>query len=317
MQSSISTHRSQKFESISYLMDMVETRMIESVSANRSRISKSATGALEAAAYHLAAGGQRVRAKIALHAGLALGLSSSDAIAIAATVELMHNASLVHDDIQDRDEMRRGQKAVWYRFGINIAICTGDLLLSAAYAALCDLEKPCALSSMILLVHKRTAMAIDGQCADLTADTFPLKDSASAITRYQQIAMAKSGALLSLPIELVLLASGYEEYLADARHAAEAFSVAYQVADDLHDVQSDMCSDSAKDTLNIISVFKAAGCGDDSEDNAKKLGLDYIDLTIELAKRLPKKAGAQLIDYAYQLRDVFSEKKPEALIGEY
>jgi len=317
MQSHISTRRPREFESISHLMDVVETRMIESVSANGSRISANATGALEAAAYHLGAGGQRVRAKIALHAGLALGLSASDAISIAATVELVHNASLVHDDIQDGDEIRRGQKAVWCRFGTNTAICTGDLLLSAAFAALCALERPQALASMILLVHQRTAMAIDGQCADLTANGFTATTSASAVTRYEHIAMAKSGALLSLPIELVLLASGHEAYLADARRAAESFSIAYQVADDLHDLQSDVGPDVAKGTLNIISVLKAAGDTDDSEDKAKTLGLEHIDLAIALAERLPNKAGAQLIGYADQLRTIFSVQEPEALIGDH
>ena len=53
--------------------------------------------------YHLKSGGQRMRARLALHASVALGLSQADAVSIAAAVELLHNASLIHDDLQDRD----------------------------------------------------------------------------------------------------------------------------------------------------------------------------------------------------------------------
>lgn len=324
MQSHISAQQPLGLDPISHLLDVVETRMIESISANATTVSKKSLGAVDAAAYHLGAGGQRVRAKIALQAGLAVGLSATDAINIAAAVELMHNASLVHDDIQDRDEIRRGQQTVWFRFGVNTAICTGDLLLSAAYATLCKLENPHALASMVLLVHERTAMAIDGQCADLAAgESFAVNDigddvgdGSHAITRYQQIAIAKSGALLSLPIELVLLASGHKEYLPDARRAAEAFSVSYQIVDDLHDVQSDTCPHTARGALNIISVYKKAGHADRSAEKAKRLGLEQIDLAIASAKRLPHNAGAQLMDCAHQLRNVLSERKLEALIGD-
>ena len=320
MQSHISAQQSLGPDSISHLLDVVETRMIESISANATRVSKKSMGAVDAAAYHLGAGGQRVRAKIALQASIAVGLSAADAISIAAAVELMHNASLVHDDIQDADAMRRGQQAVWFRFGVNTAICTGDLLLSAAYATLCKLENSHALASMVLLVHECTAAAIDGQCADLAAGANSVGNDAGdaihAITRYQQIAIAKSGALLSLPIELVLLASGHKKYLPDARRAAEAFSVCYQIVDDLHDVQSDTCAHAAQQAFNIISVFKAAGHADGSAEKAKQLGLEQIDLAIASAKRLPLHAGAQLTDYAYQLRDVLSARKLEALVGD-
>ena len=71
-----------------------------------------------------------------MHAGLALGLSEPDVLCLAASAELLHNASLVHDDLQDQDGMRRGAPAVWKKYGSNVAICTGDLMLSAAYAAL-------------------------------------------------------------------------------------------------------------------------------------------------------------------------------------
>ena len=309
MQSQISPPQAMAYDAIDNLLDVVETKMMESISVNAVRVSSPPTSAMNAAAYHLGVGGQRVRAKLALQAGVALGLSTTDAVCIATAVELLHNASLVHDDIQDRDELRRGQPAVWVRFGVNTAVCAGDLLLSAAYAALCRLENSQSLPAMVTLVHQRIAMAIDGQCADLMASKDAPNNAVLDITRYKHIAIAKSGALLSLPIELVLLAAGRSEYLPDAQHAAEAFAVSYQIVDDLDDEQSDAgldCANGLGGALNIISVLKAAGYADDCAEKAKLLGLQHLDVAVDLAGRLPCHAGALLIDYTYRFRKLLS-----------
>ena len=306
MLSTLSTPRVTDTVSVEHLLDVVETRMIETISVNTHRVSKKLMGAVDAATYHLSAGGQRIRAKIALQMGLALDLNLSDAVTIATAVELLHNASLVHDDIQDRDEMRRGQKAVWVSFGANTAICTGDLLLSAAYAALCKLENSHALASMISLVHTRTAMAIDGQCADLMVGDAAVSDTASEIARYKQIAIAKSGALLSLPLELVLLAAKYEAHLSDAKQAAEAFAVCYQIVDDLDDVVSDEGVDGSRGALNIVSVFRSKDPVNDPVENAKALGRQHLEICVASATRLPCHAGAPLIYYAHALGKLLS-----------
>ncbi|MBV5277060.1 polyprenyl synthetase family protein, partial [bacterium] len=67
---------------------------------------------LRAARYHLEAGGQRVRARLALHACEALGVVGDQSVRLAACVELLHNASLVHDDLQDKEKLRRGLPTV-------------------------------------------------------------------------------------------------------------------------------------------------------------------------------------------------------------
>jgi geranylgeranyl pyrophosphate synthase len=86
---------------------------------------------------HLGAGGKRLRARLAIAACQALGGRAEDAVDWAAAVELLHNASLVHDDIQDGDRTRRGKPALWARYGSAQAINTGDLLLMLPFRALC------------------------------------------------------------------------------------------------------------------------------------------------------------------------------------
>ena len=251
-------------------------------------------GAALAAAYHLGSGGQRVRGRLALSAGLALGLSKPDVLCIAAAAELLHNASLVHDDLQDRDAQRHGHPAVWRKFGANVAVCTGDLMLSAAYAALCGAEQVRLLPALLALVHERVASAIGGQCADLNAAASAVENVAA----YERIAVAKSGALLSLPLELALMASGHAARAEHARAAAQAFSVGYQIVDDLADVELD----GQTGALNIVFVLRQAGFGDGAQAQARQCGLEHLDRAIEMANELPRESGALLTELSLKLR---------------
>ena len=120
----------------------------------------------QAALYHLSSGGSRVRAKLALQSANALGLGVKTSLAIASACELLHNASLVHDDLQDGDAYRRGDIAVWKKFGTNAAICLGDMMVSAAYAALCSAQNE-KLPALVMHMHQRVSDVIKGQHADL------------------------------------------------------------------------------------------------------------------------------------------------------
>ena len=308
MQSSISQQSFPAQNTLLSLLESVETLMLASIGVTSPQISRTKDAASEAAAYHLQAGGQRARTKIALQAALDIGLPPDDGIVIAATVELLHNASLVHDDIEDGDEYRRGQPAVWRKFGVNTAICTGDLLLSAAYATLCRLSNTQVLPLMLSLVHQRVSMAIDGQCADLSAGSITLVDSAAALRRYEQIATAKSGALLGLPLELALMAAGCQDYLSDAWEAAQAFAIGYQIVDDLQDLQADLCH-ASDHRYNIAAVFSASGSLAEAMEKSRQHGLEKIELTITQARRLPYNTGERLADIARTLRYTLSECK--------
>jgi geranylgeranyl diphosphate synthase, type I len=197
---------------------------------------------------HFSAGGSRVRARIALQAGSALGLSQTICVALASGCELLHNASLVHDDLQDRDGMRRNAPSMWLAHGEAIAICAGDLMLSSAYAALAQAGPKAA--SMITHVHLRVAHVVSGQCEDLR-----LGGTCNDPEAYEQIAAAKSGPLLALPLELALIAAGREPLLGAASRAATLFAIAYQMLDDLGDADRD----AANGSLNAVAVYAAKG----------------------------------------------------------
>lgn len=256
-----------------------------------------ASEATLAAKYHLGSAGRLTRGRLALHASLALGLPESDAVCLAAAAELLHNASLVQDDYQDGDKLRRGLPAVWARFDANIAICTGDLMLSAAYAALSGINDRQTLPELITLVHERTAMAINGQCADLGTRHQPVNSQAS----YETIVIGKSGALLGLPLELALTASGNFHWTHEARLGSEAFSIAYQVADDLTDFQGD----ASRNSLNILAILEASGGPADLVVRACQFGTMHLDRAIATARQLPSGSGAVLLQLSHELRDFF------------
>jgi geranylgeranyl pyrophosphate synthase len=195
--------------------------------------------------YHFDSHASCARARLALTAGLALGLSDSTCIAIAASCELIHNASLLHDDIQDGDTQRRGKEAAWSRFDKSTAMCAGTLMLSAAFDTIHQSQPDSA--RLVSQLHLRTADLICGQTLDLSYAAQPVD-----LEGYLNIATLKSGSLLALPLELVMIASQQNNALSDATLAGQSFAVAYQIADDLNDVHDDQ----TRGTCNIISVLE-------------------------------------------------------------
>jgi geranylgeranyl diphosphate synthase type II len=239
-------------------------------------------------------GGHKIRAKLCIEACLALGVKHQDMLIMAASCELLHNASLIHDDIQDGDIIRRDIATVWEKFGVNVALCSGDFLLSAAYGVLANFSDIQLIPKLIATIHQRTSTVIQGQSADIAYQNQQL----CSVSSYQKIAIAKSGALLSLPIELALTASQRVESIADARAAAESFAIAYQIADDLCDIDKDANYHS----LNIVSVLKAAGERQNSIQVAKTLALQHLQAASNLATKLPNNCGALLIELVGQLK---------------
>lgn len=254
-------------------------------------------GPVSAALEVISSGGHRVRARMAFDAGTALGLESRDAMAISAAVELLHNASLVHDDLHDREKTRRGQPSVWAAYGDEVAVCTGDLLLSAAYAALSGISNLQLLPKLLSLVHQRTVRVICGQCIELSTRGHQVESMAF----YEKMALAKSGALLSLPLEMAFLLAGKEAWLGEVREAAEGFGLSYQVMDDIADVESDAAGDGGPQAVNALLVLQAAGHGRNSLTVAREMALGHLKNTMEIAERLPNGSGLFLKNLALAL----------------
>ncbi len=189
---------------------------------------------LTASDYHLQARGKRWRPLLCLALGDALSVERASIIHVAAAIELLHNASLVHDDLVDRDTRRRSQATVWSAFGDDTALNLGDLYLTGAFHALACMpdRRPETHTVMQLFTHS-VRRVINGHARELSmAGTVDV-----SLTDYTGMARAKSGVLLALPVLAPLaLASANSATMQTARDAMEQIGVAYQMMDDLHDV---------------------------------------------------------------------------------
>ncbi len=310
---------------ITELLSRVEALMFEVVQPTGLKPFATAPAAISAAdvgRYHLESGGQRMRARLALHAGMQLGLSRSDAVAIAAAVELLHNASLIHDDLQDRDTTRRSRETAWFQFGDNAAICSGDLLLSAAYAALAGFSQSGYLAALIGAVHSSSATAVEGQLADLNmAAMFDLGANVARrnnalqhqkdwLEYYEKVAQAKSGALLGLPIALALIGAGMPEFVGVCKIAANAFAVGYQITDDINDMEQDRANALTQPTAGCNIVLLLERQARDAHEplsaarakaDATAIAQKHLQIAVTQSKLLPRSVGAMLQALAEKL----------------
>ena len=235
--------------------------------------------------HHLDSGGRRTRATWALNAGLRLGLSDCACVHIASACELIHNASLLLDDIQDQDTQRRGRVAAWLAFDANCAMCASTLMLSAAFESLAHM--PGDVGHLVRHTHARTADLVHGQVRDLNHGQAPLD-----LAQYERIACQKSGSLLALPLELVMIAAQQSLALPVAKQAGERFSVAYQMADDLNDLEDDL----ARGAFNVVCVLMASGLTrEQAMTEAAHHALASLEQARCFADQLPCGSGQALV----------------------
>ncbi len=183
---------------------------------------------------HLASGGKRLRARLALAALEVLGGDRCLGVGWAAACELLHNATLIHDDLQDGDTTRRGRPTTWHRYGVAQAVNAGDLLLMLPFLAVERVSAPaehrCALSSA---VARQATAAVRGQTAEIAlggADAVDWADYLAAVE-------GKTGALFQLPVEGAAILAGRDP--AEARSLAAGFrglGVLFQLQDDVLDL---------------------------------------------------------------------------------
>ena len=181
---------------------------------------------------HLDSGGKRLRARLALASCHALGGYAEDAVPWAAAVELLHNASLVHDDIQDGDRMRRGNPALWARHGTAQAINTGDLLLMLPFRAL-RVYPAAAQAALVQILAQYAERTVRGQTRELALTASPDKGWGD----YFGAVSGKTGTLFALPVRGAADLAGLPPE--EAERLADTFSsigVLYQLQDDLLDL---------------------------------------------------------------------------------
>lgn len=180
--------------------------------------------------------GKGMRSALAVLGAEAVGATAADAIPGAVAVELIHNFSLIHDDIMDGDRTRRHRPTVWDAFGIPDAIIVGDALHALAFNTLLPpTHDPLMVAAGTRLAQATTAM-IAGQAQDVA-----LNQRATA-TLDECLAMEanKTGALLAQSVAIgATLGGGSDEQIAALEHYGQSLGLAFQAVDDLLGIWGD------------------------------------------------------------------------------
>ncbi|MFB6309436.1 MAG: polyprenyl synthetase family protein [Haloarculaceae archaeon] len=172
-------------------------------------------------------GGKRVRPTVTVLICEALGGETADAVDFAVGIELVHNASLVIDDIIDESELRRGTPAAWAEFGHGPAIIASDGLLGEAFALFSADERA------MQAVSEAMVELGEGEATELVAQP----DGEAA---YMNLARRKTGALFRAAAELGAIAADADAYTVEAfGRYAERVGVAFQIRDDVLDATAD------------------------------------------------------------------------------
>jgi len=179
-------------------------------------------------------GGKALRPTLCLLACEAAGGDWRRALPAAAALELVHNFSLVHDDIQDRDAERRHRPAVWTVWGEAQAINAGDALLALGRLALLELRQEGIPPERVLeaarVLDQRTLEIVEGQALDLSfEDRLDVGEDA-----YLEMIEKKTGALFDCALRLGGLAGAEDPAVAEALgRCGRLLGVAFQVRDDM------------------------------------------------------------------------------------
>lgn len=200
---------------------------------------------VEAMRYAAIGGGKRVRPLLVCSTASLFGVSRDAALRAGAAIEAIHVYSLIHDDLpcMDNDDLRHGKPTLHRAFDEATAVLAGDALHALAFEILADdatSEDPFTRSELILTLGQASGMngMAGGQMMDMVADEEGVVYDLHAVTRLQQL---KTGALLAAAVEMgAILGKVPPQGRAHLRAYARDIGLAFQIADDLLDVEGDI-----------------------------------------------------------------------------
>jgi geranylgeranyl diphosphate synthase, type I len=176
--------------------------------------------------------GKRIRPLLVLLSAEAAGGDWQQALPVSAAVELIHNFSLIHDDIQDQSPLRHGRSTVWVKWGTAQAINAGDVMFTLAHLTIFQLAQFLPAEAAL-----RAAKLLDETCIKLTEgqylDMSYQSHSQLPLEAYWPMVAGKTAALLGCSTELGALSAGANQTTCNAFHQfGVSLGMAFQVLDD-------------------------------------------------------------------------------------
>ncbi|MCX7018085.1 MAG: polyprenyl synthetase family protein [bacterium] len=243
------------------------------------------------------ASGKRIRPALCLLTAHCLGADTNTAMPFAAAIEIMHNFCLVHDDIEDGDEYRRGRPSVWKQFGLPHAVNTGDYLFTKIFhALLMDTKSASVDSEKRLQFFALMADTLDhthrGQALDMNA-----RGKAIGIKAYMRLVTEKTGYYLAAPLVAGAIAADAAQNTQIAlRDLGLLIGPMFQIRDDLIDLTRAKGREAVgSDIREGKRSFMAAFICDKAPHNARAELLSILDLPRE--HTMPEHISAALDIY--------------------
>ncbi len=186
-------------------------------------------------AYTLAAGGKRVRPQLAIIASQMFGGKDEDVLPAALALEIFHNFTLLHDDVMDHAEVRRGRPTVHIQWNENTAILSGDQMMIEAYTQLSKVPTH-TLARVLQLFNQMATEICEGQQYDVD---FEQKNNVS-IDEYLMMIRLKTSVLLANALQIgAYIAGATEEEQTALYQFGINIGLAFQIQDDILDVWGD------------------------------------------------------------------------------
>lgn len=197
----------------------------------------------EAAVYQISSGGKRIRPALAIISCLALNGRIGDVIYPAAGLEILHNTSLITDDIIDHSTLRRGLATEWAKYGKSLAECMALAYSSAIFQAAIRSREPILLTE---LFAKTMKVLVDGELLDILFEQhsrkdepFVVKNRYSVVTNkdYLEMVGKKTSALLDACCETgAICAKASKKQIAALKSFGYNLGIAFQIKDDILDI---------------------------------------------------------------------------------
>jgi geranylgeranyl diphosphate synthase type I len=177
--------------------------------------------------------GKRLRPQMVMRVATSEGADLEWAIDAAVAIEIFHNYSLVHDDIEDRDELRHGRRTLWSCYGVSQAINAGDAMCALSFLTLehaANYLDAARVLQMIALLHEAHAVMCEGQSLDLRFET----ESYVGLDAYHRMIECKTAQLFDASCRLGAHAGGCDSVAIDGYGAVgRAYGMAFQIRDDV------------------------------------------------------------------------------------
>lgn len=244
--------------------------------------------------YALSAGGKRIRPVLTLMAADAFGDKAKEAVKPALGLETFHNFTLLHDDVMDKSEKRRGRLTVHKKYNENTAILSGDTMLTVATQFVCDVPDN-LLKNIVDTFNSMAIKVYEGQQLDIDFETQAQID----LNDYLEMIENKTGALLGACAKIGALIGGASEKDADKmQEFGKMTGLAFQIQDDWLDTFGDATTfgkniggdiNNAKKTYLYVAALQHDSQTASALKDAYKIPAG--DLRVKAVTRLYEKLG--------------------------